>query len=367
MGPNVLFAGGGTGGHLFPTLAIAEEIASRRPDAEFLFVGTQAGIERHVVPRAGHRLELISVIGLKRRASASALKFPFALLRGLWETEHIFRRFRPTLTVGTGGYVSGPAVLTARRFHVPAVIQEQNCFPGLTTRMLARFARQIHLAFPQSVSYFRWRDRLFISGNPTRKDLGTIPKAEARRRFGLKEHRPTILVFGGSQGAHSINVALMEGLERLSARGELQMIWQTGGLDYEEVERRIASCPLGIAVFSFIEDMAAAMAAADLAITRAGALTLGELTRCGLPAILVPYPFATASHQEKNARALEKAGAARVILDDALDGKILAETTLSLLNDTRHLKEMATRSRSLGVPDAARRIVDAICEAGLLC
>lgn len=366
MGPKVLFAGGGTGGHIFPAIAIAEEIANRRPDARFLFLGTRAGIERHAVPRAGHRLELISVIGLKRRMSASVVKFPFALVRSLLETERIFRRFRPTLTVGTGGYVSGPAVLIARRFHVPAVIQEQNSFPGMTTRMLARFALQVHLAFPQSKLYFRQRDRVFISGNPTRRDLGMISKAEARRRFGLEEHRPTVLAFGGSQGAHSINVALMEGLERLSAHEELQMIWQTGQLDHEEAERRVASCRLRIAALPFIEDMAAAMAAADLAITRAGALTLAELTCCGLPAILVPYPFAAAGHQERNARALEQTGAARVILDDVLDGEMLAETILSLLSDTRRLREMATQSRALGVPDAARWIVDAICRAELL-
>jgi len=361
----VLFAGGGTGGHLFPALAIAQEIARRRPNARFLFLGTRAGIERDAVPRAGYGLEMISVIGLHRQMSLSILKFPIALTRSMVETDRIFRRFRPTLVVGTGGYVSGPAVLTARRRHVPAVIQEQNCFPGLTTRLLARLARQIHLAFSQSASYFGQRERVFVTGNPTRRDLGTVPKAEARRRFGLEEHRPTVLVFGGSQGARSINVALMEGLGRLGDGGDLQMIWQTGRLDYEEVERRIASCSLRIRVYPFIEDMAAAMGAADLAITRAGALTLAELTRCSLPAILVPYPFSAEGHQETNARAFEKAGAARVILDEAL-GEILVETTRSLLNDTQRLAGMAMHSRSLGIPDAAGRIVDAICEESLL-
>ena len=366
MGPNVVFAGGGTGGHLFPALAIAQEIANRRSDARFLFLGTRAGIERDAVPRAGYRLAMISVIALQRQMSLSTARFPIALARSMVETDRIFRRFRPTLAIGTGGYVSAPAVLTARRLHVPIVIQEQNCFPGMTTRLLARYARQIHLAFPQSASYFGRRDRVFVTGNPTRSDLGTVPKGEARRRFDLNEHRSTVLVFGGSQGAHSINMALMKEIERLGDCDDLQMIWQTGRLDFEEVNRRIVSCPLRITVSPFIEDMAAAISAADLAITRAGALTLSELTRCGLPAVLVPYPFAAEGHQEMNARALERAGAARVILDEALDRETLGEAVFSLLDDTRSLREMAMRSRSLGVPDAAARIVGAICEEGLL-
>ncbi|OPX22631.1 MAG: undecaprenyldiphospho-muramoylpentapeptide beta-N-acetylglucosaminyltransferase, partial [Candidatus Latescibacteria bacterium 4484_107] len=331
----MLLAGGGTGGHVFPALALADAVRKRAPEAELLFVGTERGMERNAVPQAGYPIRMISVIGLRRQVSWEWLRFPFALMDSLRETRRIFRAFRPHLVTGTGGYVSGPVGFMAGWFGVPLVIQEQNSYPGITTRLLALLADQVHLTFPESERYFLRKRNLQISGNPTRSEIGSVDRTEARKRLGLAQDKPTLCVIGGSQGAHSINVALSEALDRLTASG-IQVLWQTGERDYQWASQVSAHYGNTVRAQGFV-DMPTALGAADLILCRAGAMTLAEITRCGLPAILVPYPYATANHQEHNARSLVEAGAAELILDRELSGERVGERVSALLEDRERL------------------------------
>lgn len=355
-GVRVLLAGGGTGGHVFPALALADEIRRRAPETEVLFVGTDRGMERKAVPQAGYPIRMISVIGLRRQVSWEWLRFPFALMDSLRETRRLFRAFRPDLVIGTGGYVSGPVGFMAGWFGVPLVIQEQNSYPGITTRLLAWIADQVHLTFPESRKFFFRNRNLQVSGNPTRSEIGSMGRTEARERLKLAPDKSTLCVIGGSQGAHSINVALSEALDRLTASG-IQVFWQTGERDYQWASQTAARYGDAVRAQGFV-DMPTALGAADLMLCRAGAMTLAEIARCGLPAILVPYPYATANHQEWNARSLVEAGAAEMIPDRELSGQRLAEKVSTLLGDTERLDRMRRASRSLGRPMAARNIAD---------
>ena len=334
----VLLAGGGTGGHVFPAIALGDEIRRCAPETEILFVGTEKGMERNAVPKAGYPLRMISVIGLRRQISWEWFRFFFALMNGLREARRLFRVFRPHLVIGTGGYVSGPVGSMAWWFDVPLVIQEQNSYPGITTRLLASIADQVHLTFPESTRAFLRKHHLRISGNPTRSDIGSIGRIEARKRLGLTQDRRTLFVTGGSQGAHSINVALSEALDSLTASG-IQVFWQTGVRDYawaSEVTSRYG----GVVRAQGFVHMPTALGAADLVLCRASATTLSEITRCGLPAILVPYPYATAHHQEWNARSFVEAGAAELILDRELTGERLAEKVSALSGDADRFARM---------------------------
>lgn len=357
MEVRILLAGGGTGGHVFPAIALADEIRRCAPETEVLFVGTARGLERKVVPQAGYPLRMISVIGLRRQISWEWFRFSFALMNGLREARRLFRAFRPHLVIGTGGYVSGPVGFIAWWFDVPLVIQEQNSIPGITTRLLALIADQVHLTFPESARAFLRKHPLQVSGNPTRADIGSIDRTEAHRRLGLTQDRRTLFVTGGSQGAHSINVALSEALDSLTASG-IQVFWQTGERDREWASQVASRYGGSVRAQGFV-DMPTALGVADLVLCRASATTLAEITRCGLPAILVPYPYATAHHQERNARSLVEAGAAELILDRELTGERLAEKVSALLRDAERLARMRRASRSLGRPLAARRIVEA--------
>lgn len=364
MGIRVLMAGGGTGGHAFPAIAIADEIRRRRADAEVRFIGTRRGVEMRAVPRAGYPIEVVPVIGLRRALSADLLKFPFILAAGLARTFRAIRRFRPAVVVCTGGYVSGPAGIAAWMQSIPVAIQEQNSFPGLTTRLLSRIAAQVHVTFAASRRYLGGRGE--VSGNPTRVEIGSVGQAEARLRLGLRPDLPTLLVFGGSQGSRPINTAVGQALPALLEGRRLQVLWQTGHLDFESASSLARPFRDFVTVLAFIDDMPAALGAADLAVCRAGATTIAELARAGLPALFIPLPTAAEDHQTKNARTLVSAGAARMIPQRDLDGRRLAQAALDLLNDPAGRRAMSDRMRAFSTPDAAARIVDAIERAGLL-
>jgi len=362
----VLFAGGGTGGHLFPAIAIADEIRRRRPDADILFVGRRQGLEDKVVPLAGYSIWPIRAQGLPRRLSLGAILFMGISLLALLQSVGVIARYKPSLVVGTGGYVSGPIALAAWLFGIPVVIQEQNSFPGLTTRLLAKIARQVYLAYPQSLRYFSKSDKLIVSGNPTRNAIGTVTKRKAAKRFSLDPSLKTVLIIGGSQGAHKINQAFLEALDRILEAENLQVIWQTGREEYQSIRSAVAGYGPAVIVFDFIDDMASAFGAADIVVARSGATTIAEITRCGLPSILIPYPYATGRHQELNAQTLHDSGAAIVIPDHRLNGPELAQTLIRLLSDEVALSRMANRSRSLGHPEATDKIVDCMVRHGLL-
>jgi UDP-N-acetylglucosamine--N-acetylmuramyl-(pentapeptide) pyrophosphoryl-undecaprenol N-acetylglucosamine transferase len=357
----VLIAGGGTGGHLFPALAIADELRRQMPDAEILFLGGDRGLERQIVPREAFAFASVPVRGWSRRLCWQTVTFPWFLLFGLWRSFAILRRFRPKVVVGTGGYVSGPAVYLASLMGIPTLIQEQNSLPGATTRILAARVDQVHLSFPQSRKYFRRKGHLKVSGNPVRRALGQADRELAAEAFTLDPERKTVLVMGGSQGAHSINMAVAQGFDRLAGE-DIQLIWQTGKHDFAQIHRQFGGRGPKTVIVDFIQDMSSAYGAVDLVVCRAGATTVAEIAGCGLPAVFVPYPFAAADHQRMNAEALVKAGAAKMVLNGDLKGGKLISVLLALLSDDPGLREMARKSKLMSRPEAATTVVGAIRE-----
>lgn len=353
--PRLLFAGGGSGGHAIPALAVAELFRTRYPDSDVLFVGTSRGVENHVIPAAGFSLATISAIGLKRALHPDLLRFPFALLRGFVEALRTVRRFRPDLVACTGGFVSGPVGLAARLCGRPLLLHESNLLPGLTVRLLSRFADWVLFGLEGAERKTGGR-RKQVVGNPIRGGVADVSPDEARARFGMASNRRTLVVIGGSQGARSINLAVEAALTDLVSGG-WQVLWQTGKLDRDRAERMSASVP-EVTVVEFIDEMPMAYRAANLALARAGAMTLTELRLNALPAILVPLATSAENHQEINARAMEREGWARVILQRELDGPQLVATVEEMVVDSNRLKRMSEISGSADVDGAAERIVD---------
>lgn len=355
-GIRVLFAGGGTGGHLFPAIAIAEEVKRLRPDAEILFVGTEGKIEARVVPRQGFAFRTIWISGFQRRLKIRNLLVPVKLGVSMIQSYFILRSFKPGAVVGTGGYVSGPVLFMATRMRIPTLIQEQNSVPGETTRLLASRANEVHLTFERSRELLSRVDNTFVSGNPTRGGLENVDRAAALRSFGFdpEDASKTVLVFGGSLGAHSINEAVRTSLAQIMEIG-IRLIWQTGERDYEAAKHAGSKMiPARFCVMSFIERMDLAYAASDLVVCRAGATTIAELTRLGKPAVLVPYPGAAANHQVENAKTMHSLGAAEMVYDHEL-GQGLMKAIAIVLDDAR-LASMSAKSRILGHPEAAAKI-----------
>ncbi len=348
-----IIAAGGTGGHLFPALALAENL--REKGAEILFLGRKGGMETKLLRGKGFQLRTISASSLKRGFSLATLSLPLIVLKGILESLTLFREFRPQVVVGTGGYVSVPVVLAAKAYKIPTILQEQNLLPGLATRLLAPLSEEVCLSFPESRRYLRGR-LVVVPGNPVRR-MRRWKKEEAHKRLGLGVKGRTILLLGGSQGAHSLNMALSEGMEALLRAG-IGLIWQTGEGDYQWAAQ--ISRGLKVKVEAFFEDMGLIYSASDLVISRAGASTIAELTLFGLPSVLIPYPFATKGHQRMNALSLERRGAALILENEALTGKTLVEKVIPLLRDDKRLNKMAAASAGLGRPRAAEEMADSI-------
>jgi UDP-N-acetylglucosamine--N-acetylmuramyl-(pentapeptide) pyrophosphoryl-undecaprenol N-acetylglucosamine transferase len=352
----VILAGGKTGGHIFPAVAMAEEFKRRYPESKVIFVGTKDGLESRIVPKHGFKLIFICARGLKRKASLRNLMLPCYVLKSLYQSLRILNQERPDLVVGTGGYVSFPMVLSARLRNIPTLIQEQNSYPGVSTRLLAFLVDRVCLSYLSSMEYFLIKRKLTVVGNPVRAEIVSANRYEASRKFNLDPSKKTIFIFGGSQGAHAINQVVLESLDFLSENW--QLLWQTGESDFVFVSEKAKGKKIKCEILPFIEDMRSAYAASDLVISRAGALTLAEICACGKPSLLIPYPFATADHQRYNAEALQKEGAAEIILQRDLTGEILAQKLFSLFLDEEKLKRMAEQSKKMGRPDATSFLVN---------
>jgi len=348
----VLIAGGGTGGHLFPALALADEIVARGGTVRF--AGTAHGLEARAVPKAGYDLDLITVSGLKRAGLGGFLRGSLRLPRALWQSLRIVRAFRPDVVVGVGGYASGPVVLAAFLLGRPTAILEQNSIPGITNRILGRLCRRAYIALDPARAHFPTR-RTLLLGNPVRRAI-----REAAAVTHPHAALPQLLVVGGSQGAHAVNEQVAGAVEILWRRGHrFRLTHQTGTADRETVAARYASlggAPEQLVVHEFIDDMARAYAHADLIVGRAGATTIAELSAIGRPAILIPFPYAADNHQEVNARVLEEAGAARVLRQAEVTPDRLADELWTLVGDPATLERMAAAMRGLGRPDAAAAI-----------
>lgn len=363
----VILTGGGTGGHIYPALAIAQGLLARDAETKILYVGIREGMEARLVPEAGLAFSGISGKGLPRKLSLDTLKVLGQSVKALWETKAILREFHPDLVVGTGGYVSGPVVLTAALFNIPTLLHEQNALPGITNRLLARVVRRVMVTFPESLAHFGGKKKPEIVGLPVRQEIGKVSRAEGAKHFGFRADHRTLLVTGGSRGARSLNRAMIDVLENLAQDPTLQVIWATGKLTYEETiqgleKRGIVWKRPEWRIMEYLKDMPEALACSDLYIGRAGAASLAELMIAGVPSLLIPYPFAAENHQEHNAQALVQAGAARIILDSELEGKRLYKEVEELTSQPALLAKMGAAAQILAQPQALNKIVD-LCRA----
>ena len=349
-----MIAGGGTGGHLTPALALARELVAR--GAEVLLIGAPRGPDREILPASGLPYRILDAPALDRRRWWRNARVPVALAAAVARARAVVRAFRPDVAVGTGGYVMVPALLAARMYGVPIVLQEQNRVPGVATRFLSRWARAICVQFEETVSALGGSARVEVTGSPIAPPV-PVPADFAARLDG---ERRTLGVFGGSQGARAINDAVIGILGAAPAAAPFNLVWQTGAADHVRI--RVTTWPSRFVIRPFFSPMQGVYPLLDLIVCRAGAMTLAEVTAWGIPAILVPYPLATADHQMLNARALERAGAAVVIPQSELDPERLGRVVAELLADPLRRRTMADAARRLGRPDAAARVADRVLE-----
>jgi UDP-N-acetylglucosamine--N-acetylmuramyl-(pentapeptide) pyrophosphoryl-undecaprenol N-acetylglucosamine transferase len=344
-----ILAGGGTGGHVIPAIAIAQEL-QRRYQAECLFIGTARGLETRLVPNAGFALKLIRVGALNRVSLSTRLKTLFDLPRAIFSAAGIINEFQPDCVIGVGGYASGPAMLAAILKHIPRVAFEPNVVPGFANRIVAHFVSAAAVHFKETADFFHHPS---VTGVPVRPAFFQISTK------AYEATSPTLLVFGGSQGAHAINQAMMQSFPQLIRRiPGLHVIHQTGERDYNDVRSAFSRAGAAAEVHKFIDDMPAFFARADLVLCRSGASTVAEITAAGKPAIFVPFPLAADDHQRRNAEALERAGAAVVLEETKLDEVWLVDTISALLEDSARLRKMSDAARAMAHPNAARDIAD---------
>lgn len=353
----ILISGGGTGGHIFPALSIANAL-KRRLDADILFVGAEDRMEMERVPAAGYEIKGLPVAGFNRRNILKNFGVLLKLRRSISMARNIVADFKPDIAIGVGGYCSGPTLKAAQKAGVPTLLQEQNSYAGVTNKLLAKKARKICVAYPGLERFFP-ADKLVLTGNPIRKDLleKSISQEKARERFGLNPKLPTVLVVGGSLGALTLNESMEAGIKRLYDEG-IQVIWQTGKNFGDRGTAAVKNLN-GVVVTKFISDMAAAYAAADLVVSRAGAGSISELELLGKPCILVPSPNVAEDHQTKNARALSDKGAALLVADAEAREKLVDEI-ITLISDKSRLQSMSDEIKKLALPDSDERIVDEV-------
>jgi len=352
---HVVIAGGGTGGHLYPGIAVAREILRRVPSASVTFAGTARGLEAKAVPREGFELDVIRSAGLKGKSVASRLRGASLIVPGLADAWRLLARRRPAVVIGVGGYSSGPVVLMAWMRGIPTMVLEQNAIPGMTNRLLARVVRAAAVTYEESLMFFRGRG--FVAGNPVRAEFFT-----AASESGTARAVPgRVLILGGSQGAHAINLAFVAAAaELVRHHPDLEIVHQTGERDLDDVRRGYAAAGIHARAESFLDPVVREVIAADLVVCRAGATTLAELAAAGRPAVLIPFAAATDDHQRRNARVLVDAGAALMVQEHELGGSALAEAVGSLLAAPERLAGMATAMRRMARPGAAAAIVDRV-------
>lgn len=354
-----IISGGGTGGHIFPAVAIANQIKAREPEAEILFVGAEGKMEMEKVPAAGYKIVGLKIQGIKRSMSISNLMVPFKLIGALRDASRIIKDFKPDAVIGVGGYASGAVLFSAAQKGIPTLIQEQNSFPGITNRILSRRVKRICVAYEGMERFFP-AAKIVLTGNPVRSEIVAPSNArkEAFEFFELDGGRFTVLVVGGSLGARSVNNAMASCVRKLVENG-IQVLWQTGKGNAEQAREAVQNIGAGVKVHEFIARMDLAYAVADLVVSRAGAIAVSELCLVKKPCILVPFPFAAEDHQTSNAKSLSDNGAAVLLRDDVVKDKLGAEI-LALYSDESRRKQMTEAMAKLGRPDAAEHITNEI-------
>lgn len=360
----VIMTGGGTGGHIYPAIAIADEIKRRYAGAEILFIGAEFGMERDIVPKNGYDIELIDVLGLYRDEWLKNFGVLRKLRKGSKRAKAIIREFAPDAVVGTGGYASAPVVKMAQKMGVPTYIHEQNAFPGITNKMLEGGVSKLFLGFEEGSVHFRHPEKHVVSGNPVRSDFLGVEQAEARAELGIDPEGFVLLAFGGSQGAGRINRAMIDVIETFNGVDGLQIFLATGSYYYDavvkEFEHKGICLESNITILEYIHDMPRYLAASDLVISRSGALTVAEVTVCGKPAIFIPSPNVTGNHQYFNAKAVAEKGGAVVVEEKDLDNDGLSDMILRLKNNPEVLRDMSQKSAAFALPKAAQIICDNI-------
>ncbi len=359
----IIISGGGTGGHVFPAIAIADAISKLRPGTEILFVGAKGKLEMEKVPKAGYPIEGLWISGFQRSLTWRNLMFPIKLLHSAWRARQIVRRFRPDVAVGVGGYASGPVLNVAGSLGIPTVLQEQNSYPGITNKLLAKKAAKICVAYEGMGKFFP-KEKIVLAGNPVRSEVFQhleSKRPEGMAHFGLDPAKQTIFVFGGSLGARTLNEAMANGANILTENPQVQLLWQCGKFYHEQYQMsQTASLP-NVKILPFIDRMDLAYAAADVVIGRAGALSISEMCLVGKPAILVPSPNVAEDHQTKNALALVEKGAARLVRDASANDELL-KTAFQVLNNMELQEQLSRNIKALAKADAADTIAKVILE-----
>ncbi len=357
--PRILFAGGGTGGHVYPAIAIADAVRRMEPDAALEFAGTRDRMEWEAVPRAGYKIHPISISGFYRRQPLRNLTLPFKIAKSMRQSLSLVSVFQPNVVVGTGGYVSGPVLLAANLKGVPTVVQEQNAYAGLTNRMLGKRAKRIHVAFVEAKDYMP-PDRCVYSGNPTRRELLVADRTAGRTHYGVPSHSFVLAVLGGSLGSRAINEAVVRHIEELLQDDDVFVIWQSGKQYFDEMRQRVSE-HTRLRLLQYIDRMDLTYAAADLVLSRSGAITCSELMVTGTASILVPSPNVAEDHQTLNARSMANSGAALLLPESELESRLMVEIS-TLRKDPKKLQTMADAARQIARPNAAEHIARDVLE-----
>lgn len=366
-----VFTCGGTAGHINPALAVAGRLRELMPDSEFLFIGAEGKMEMELVPREGYEIRGLKITNISRGHNLDALKHNLETLKNVAVSHHdakvLIKNFGPDAVIGTGGYVCYPVLTAAHELHIPTLVHESNAMPGLTTKMLADKVDRIMVGFEESRRHYHHPDRVVVTGTPVRGEFAAFTKAEARAKLGLAADKPLVVSVWGSLGSKHMNGIIGELIPLMRRDSQFNLIHSIGSLYYDSfMEKLNADCPgyesLGVDVRRYIYDMPCVMAAADLILCRAGASTLSELSYMGKPVIIVPSPNVTDNHQEKNARVLERAGGAKVLLEGEFTAESLYEDVCALLKDEAQLDSMAANMRSVAVDDAVEKISSIILE-----
>lgn len=352
----IVVSGGGTGGHIYPALALIRMIKEKHPDTSFLYIGTEKGLESKLVVREGIPFQSIDITGFRRAVSYENVKTIMRFLKGVNECKKMLKEFKPDVVIGTGGYVCGPVVYAAAKMGIPSIVHEQNSVPGLTNKFLSKYVDKVAVCFEEASAYFP-AGKTVLTGNPRASEVIKASGAGALDKYGFASDKKTVLIFGGSRGARPINDAVSDSLKELADR-PYQVLYVTGDVHYEKVAELLQTTgkPDNVAVEPFIHNMPDVLASCDLVVARAGATTLAELTALGIPSILVPSPYVTNNHQEKNARSLTDQDAAVLLLEKELNGSTLIKELDAVLMNELRLTKMKEKAKSLGIPDAADRL-----------
>lgn len=362
----VIMTGGGTGGHIYPAVAIADEIKRCDRDAEILFVGAEIGMEGTLVPKCGYDIELIPVEGFERGRILCNIDILQKYHKANKKSKKIIRDFKPDVVIGTGGYASAPVVKTAQKMGIPTYIHEQNAFPGISNKMQEKKAVRVFLGFAEGSAHFRYPEKHVVTGNPVRTDFIKADRQKTRQALGFKDNDFVLLAFGGSQGAGRINKAMIKVVEAFNGVGDIRICLGTGKHYYDAIIKELQESGVelkdNIKVMEYIDDMPKYLSAADLVVSRSGALTVAEVTVCGRPAAFIPSPNVSGNHQFFNARAVEEKGGAIIIEEKELDNDKLISIILGLKNDPQALHEMSEKSAACALPDAVKIIYDSVID-----